>query len=152
MRIVFPSQQLCSVAPISFVPRKWVFSSHAFCTETRGLPVVRSLPTRGSRATPAAGAAEPRGLRRPERGFSWSTQIPRYFTVWLWVKTNGIPFWGRCTTHFSLFEWGLGCSLGVRDFCPWPFHCLVLSSTLKTFWPKGECPLGDVLRAKIKKP
>ena len=24
-----------------------------------------------------------------------------------------VPFWGRCTTHFSQL-WGLGCSLGVR--------------------------------------
>ena len=31
-----------------------------------------------------------------------------------------VPFWGGCTTHFSLFEWGLGCSLGLRDFDPWP--------------------------------
>ena len=31
-----------------------------------------------------------------------------------------VPFWGRCTTHFSLFEWALGCSLGVRAFDPWP--------------------------------
>ena len=31
-----------------------------------------------------------------------------------------VPFWGRCTTHFSLFQWGLGCSPGVRDFDPWP--------------------------------
>ena len=23
--------------------------------------------------------------------------------IWLWVKTNGIPFWSRCTTHSSLF-------------------------------------------------
>ena len=29
-----------------------------------------------------------------------------------------VPFWGRCTTHSSLFQWGLGCSLGVRDFDP----------------------------------
>ena len=40
--------------------------------------------------------------------------------------TNGcgskpmVPFWGRCTTHFSPFLWGLGCSLGVRDVDPWP--------------------------------
>ena len=27
-----------------------------------------------------------------------------------------VPFWGRCTTHFGLFLWGLGCSLGVRAF------------------------------------
>ena len=32
------------------------------------------------------------------------------------VKTNGIPFWGRRTTHFSLFQFGLGCSLGVQGF------------------------------------
>ena len=25
---------------------------------------------------------------------------------------------GRCTTKISLFQWGLGCSLGVRDFYP----------------------------------
>ena len=31
-----------------------------------------------------------------------------------------VSFWGRCTTHFSLFQWGLGCSLGVRAFDPWP--------------------------------
>ena len=30
----------------------------------------------------------------------------------------------RCTTHFSLF-WGLGQSLGVRAFDPWP--CVLLS-------------------------
>ena len=29
-----------------------------------------------------------------------------------------VPFWCRCTTHFS--ECGLGCSLGVRAFDPWP--------------------------------
>ena len=33
-----------------------------------------------------------------------------------------VLFWGRCTTHFSLFSCGLGCSLGVRAwaFDPWP--------------------------------
>ena len=31
-----------------------------------------------------------------------------------------VPFWGRCTTHFSLLLSGLGCSLGIRDFDPWP--------------------------------
>ena len=23
--------------------------------------------------------------------------------IWLWVKTNRIPFWDRCATHVSLF-------------------------------------------------
>ena len=35
--------------------------------------------------------------------------------MWLWVKTNGIPFWGRCATHFRTYfsgdwdvHWGYG--------------------------------------------
>ena len=33
--------------------------------------------------------------------------------IWLWVNTNGIPFWGRCTTHFRTYfsgdvHWGYG--------------------------------------------
>ena len=32
-------------------------------------------------------------------------------------STPMVPFWGRCTTHFSQFQWGLG-SLGVRGFDP----------------------------------
>ena len=39
------------------------------------------------------------------------------------VKTNGTILVGRCTTHFSLFQRGLGCSLGVRAFDPWPLMC-----------------------------
>ena len=31
-----------------------------------------------------------------------------------------VPFWGRCTTHFTLFQWGLGCSLEVRGLDSWP--------------------------------
>ena len=30
-----------------------------------------------------------------------------HLDTWLWVKTNGILIWGRCTTHFS------------RDFSGW---------------------------------
>ena len=30
-----------------------------------------------------------------ETGKPWAEM-----SKWLWVKTNGIPFWGRCTTHF----------------------------------------------------
>ena len=26
-----------------------------------------------------------------------------FLQTWMWVKTNGIPFWSRCSTHFSLF-------------------------------------------------
>ena len=36
--------------------------------------------------------------------------------IWLWVKTNGVPFWGRCTTQFRTYlvvglgpvHWGYG--------------------------------------------
>ena len=35
--------------------------------------------------------------------------------VWLWVKTNLVPFWGGCTTHFRTYfsgdwdvHWGHG--------------------------------------------
>ena len=37
-----------------------------------------------------------------------------WIPTWPWVKTNGIPFWGRCTTHFVYFSgdwdvhWGYG--------------------------------------------
>ena len=31
-----------------------------------------------------------------------------------------VPFLGRCTTHLEPILVGLGCSLGVRDFDPWP--------------------------------
>ena len=41
-----------------------------------------------------------------------------------------VPFWGRCTTQFSLFWWGLGCSLGARDFDPWPHSSDCLSCLL----------------------
>ena len=34
---------------------------------------------------------------------------------------DGIPFLGGCTTDFSLFLSGLGCSLGVQVFDPWPY-------------------------------
>ena len=37
--------------------------------------------------------------------------------IWLWVKANGISFWGRCTAPPILeriLVVGLGCSLGVR--------------------------------------
>ena len=27
-----------------------------------------------------------------------------------------VPVWGRCTTHFRPFSWGLGCSPKARDF------------------------------------
>ena len=31
---------------------------------------------------------------------------PGRVEMWLWVKTNGISFWGRCSTHFRTYFWG----------------------------------------------
>ena len=41
-----------------------------------------------------------------------------------------VPFWGRCTTHFSLSLWGLGCSLGVRDWTHGQMEAGSLSSAM----------------------
>ena len=51
--------------------------------------------------------------------------------IWLWLSKPMVPFWDRCTTHFILFQWGLGCSLGVRDFDPWPYVSLRNRQELK---------------------
>ena len=45
-------------------------------------------------------------------------QVNEKFT-WLWVKTNMIPYWSRCTTQFCLFYWGLECSLGILHNRMW---------------------------------
>ena len=46
---------------------------------------------------------------------SYKTQGHVNHSTWLWIKTNGIPFWGRCTTHFRTYfrgdwdvHWGYG--------------------------------------------
>ena len=35
-------------------------------------------------------------------------------------RPSTVPFWDKCTTHFSLLWWGWGCSLGVGGSDPWP--------------------------------
>ena len=40
---------------------------------------------------------------------------------WPWFKINGIPFWDRCTTHFTTYFSGdCDVQLGVRGFDPLP--------------------------------
>ena len=60
------------------------------------------------------------GLQLPGVGGRLSAAPCR--DIWLWVKSNGIPFWGRCTTHLSLW-WGLVDVHWGYDlpFDPWPF-------------------------------
>ena len=36
--------------------------------------------------------------------------------TWLWVKTDEIPFWGRCTSHFRTYfsgDWDIHCGYGL---------------------------------------
>ena len=47
---------------------------------------------------------------------------------------------GELTTHFSPFEWGLGCSQGVQDFDPWPCICVCVG-TFSPFEFPSTCTL-----------
>ena len=43
-------------------------------------------------------------------------------SIWLWVKTNGIPFLGvGAPPILGLILVGIGMFAGVRAFDPWPF-------------------------------
>ena len=37
------------------------------------------------------------GTTVPKTALKWIGDLGH--SIWLWVKTNGIPFWDRCTTH-----------------------------------------------------
>ena len=59
---------------------------------------------------PARHLAERRDLAMGENRLAQGDVL-----IWLRVKTNGIPFWGRCTTHFRTYfsgdwdvHWGYG--------------------------------------------
>ena len=44
-----------------------------------------------------------------------------FLDKWLWVKSNGIPFWGRCATPFRTYFSGDWDVHWVRfGFDPWP--------------------------------
>ena len=51
---------------------------------------------------------------------------------WLWVKTNGIPFWGRCTTHFRTYFSVIGMFTGGTGFDSRP-------GILLNMGPKPSC-------------
>ena len=60
--------------------------------------------------------------------------------IWLWVKTNGIPFWGRCTTHFRTYftgDWDVHWGYGLLT------HCLIY---LMEVQHKGQPPFWGALR------
>ena len=75
---------------------------------TEGFPLEHRIRSEA----PQAGADDhpPLGLNS-----SWAVEEWGVEQNWLWVKTNGIPFWGRCTTHFRTYfsgdwdvYWGYG--------------------------------------------
>ena len=55
---------------------------------------------------------------------------------WPWVKTNGIPFWlvGAPPILEPILVVGLGCSVGVRGFDPWPGGDLAILTWLLLGW------------------
>ena len=72
-----------------------------------------------------------------------TSRIPAKCRTSIWTKQTQrnpcgcgsrpmVPFWGRCTTHFSLFsgDW----DVGARDFDPWP--CVVVLFSV----PSGSNP------------
>ena len=60
------------------------------------------------------------------------SRVPTYLAVVLSTPFwDPIVGWDWCTTHFkTYFSGDLGCSLGVRDFDPWP----LLLGQLGFFW------------------
>ena len=52
----------------------------------------------GNCARAPGGGAHGRGARGPAINFCLAPEALKP-----WVRYNGIPFWGRCTTYFSLF-------------------------------------------------
>ena len=53
--------------------------------------------------------------------------------IWLWVKTEWVPFWGWLPPHYSLFKRLFGCSPGYRGFDPLPY-CFFSGSRFECFF------------------
>ena len=69
------------------------------------------------------------------------------------VKTNG-AFWGRWITHFSLFLWGLGCSLGYGLLTHGHVSRVGRSNSVPQLRRKGTVPsfLGGVANFESRTP
>ena len=76
-------------------------------------------------------------------GHDDSTFDPYSYTyiIWSWVKTNRIPFWGRCTTHFRTYfsgDWDVLWGYDL-DFDPWPHVWILSSFGAFCFSAEAEC-------------
>ena len=72
-----------------------LFHGHFFQEKQRVKPALKAAGR--SSAVPFAEASLPELAGEPK---------------WPWVNTNGIPFWGRCTTHFESILVGIGMFTG----------------------------------------
>ena len=70
-------------------------------------PCARGPPTTPA-SPPWAGAGRWRAAARPPPPTASAAGTASSGGKRTAIKTNGSPFWGRCTTHFSLFKWGFG--------------------------------------------
>ena len=72
------------------------------------------------------------------------TRLPPSFTSFTISPLKPmVPFWAKCTSILAYFR--LGCSLGVRDFDPWPFDSLLRWAAppgQSTCSPVGKGPRG----------
>ena len=87
--------------------------------------------------------------------YSGGGKISKPFKLtWLWLKTNGIPFWGRCT-HLSILvylsgDWEVHWGYDL-DFDPWPNAeiaeelCNLTLSPKRRAEPQKEMPASPVL-------
>ena len=70
-----------------------------------------------------------KGNQREPNGDQADLRVPEFLEapMWLWVKTNQIPLWGKCATHFRTYfsgDWDVHWGYDL-DFDPWPFGCVL---------------------------
>ena len=104
-----------------------VFPQNASSPETQGAPCeCQHLSRKAMETGPKSDICQ-----------SWA-RAPEFrppIHIWLWVKTNGIPFWGRCTTHFRTYfsgDWDVHWGLTDLAFDPWPYVLTLFHVSSKT--------------------
>ena len=89
-------------------------------------------------------------IRRPSPGMGRSSSALGSLARWLWVKTVMVSHFGVGAPPFeNLFWWGLGCSLGVWGFDPWPCGCQKLEGYLPHSFQGSEFG-QETLKTQVK--
>ena len=98
-----------------FLGMEAAFVQHRFC----GAPTVSANDGWWEIASHRLTSSSAKYRKRVMQGSGVRQSYPRASltnSLFTWLSGCGskpmVPFWGRCSTHFSLFWWGLGCSLG----------------------------------------